>query len=230
MLVKRMEMATKKEVRDAFDFIVDDYDNYMAKTNHLNAQKKIIALLAKEINGEVLDVATGTGSIALSIAKISNTKVTGADISEKMIEKAKEKGKKVNASVDFLVNDIEKSTFSDNRFDTIVCCLGILWFTDKKKALKEMKRICKKDGKIILIEEEGQTTRSKKDEQKNEQIFNERLRKFFSRIEKLETPVSIKEIVKKMSKLDYKLAKKVRVEIDESHGFVGMVFKTRATR
>jgi demethylmenaquinone methyltransferase/2-methoxy-6-polyprenyl-1,4-benzoquinol methylase len=220
-------MTAEKEIKEAFDFIVNDYDDYMKKTNHLNAQKKIIELLAKEINGKVLDVATGTGSIALSVAKIPNTKVTGTDISEKMIEKAKEKEKKADVIVNFLVDNIEESAFSDKRFDTIICCLGAPWFTNGEKALKEMKRICKQDGKIILIEEEGETTRSKKEEQKGEQIFNERLRQFFSRIEKLEILTSIEEIAEKMNKIDYKLTKKVKAGIDKKHGFVGMVFKYR---
>lgn len=103
----------------------------------------------------------------------------------------------------------------------------MLWFINKEKALREMVRICKKRGKIILIEEKGETVRSKrlKKMEKQSSIFNKRLLWFFSKIEKLETPISLEEIVRKMNQLGCKLTKKVKARIDENHGFVGMVFE-----
>lgn len=219
-------MVIKNEIKEAFDFITNDYDDYMEKTNHKNAQKKISELLQDEINGEVIDIATGTGIIAINIAKkIPNSRVTATDVSEKMIEKARENARNVGVDVNFLVGDIEKSILPDNKFDIVICCLGMPWFTNREMVLKEIVRICKKSGKIILIEEEGETARSKKPKDKNS-LFNERLLQFFSKVEKLETSISPKEIEEEMDKLSYKLIKKVKTRIDENHGFVGMVFNS----
>lgn len=221
-------MVTKNEIKEAYDFIANDYDDYMEKTNHANAQRGIIELLKGEIKGEVIDVGTGTGIIAINIAKkIPNSKVTAIDISEKIIEKAKRNARKAGVKVNFLIDDIEGSIFPDNKFDIVICCLGMLWFINKGKALREMVRICKKRGKIILIEEEGETVRSKrlKKIENKSSVFNKRLLWFFSKIEKLEIPISLKEIGRKMNKLGYKLTKKVKARIDENHSFIGIVFK-----
>lgn len=219
-------MSTKNEIKGAFSFIASDYNGFMEATNHLKVQQKIIELLQGEIKGEVLDVATGTGAIAISVAKTANAAVTAVDFSEKMIEKARKNAEASCVDVNFLVGDAERLLFPDAKFDVVICCLGMLWFVKKEAALGEMARICKDKGKIILIEEEGKTTRSRSSQktETQESVFNERLQWFFSKIEKLETPISLAEIEKKMVNLNFKLTKKVKARIDDAHGFVGMVF------
>jgi ubiquinone/menaquinone biosynthesis C-methylase UbiE len=217
-------MVTKNEIKEAYDFIADDYDDYMEKTNHAKAQRKIIELLKGEIRGSVIDIGTGTGIIAVSIArKLPDSEVTAVDISERMIEQAKGNTRRAGVDVNFYVGDIEGLLFPDNSFNVVICCLGMLWFINKEKALKEMMRICKDVGKIILIEEKGETLMSKRDAEKT--VFNERLLGFFSKIEELETPISPGEIEEKLNKAGYELTKKVSAGIDENHGFVGMVFE-----
>jgi ubiquinone/menaquinone biosynthesis C-methylase UbiE len=214
-------MVTKNEIKKTYNFIATEYDNYMEETNHARAQREIIELLKDEITGEVIDIGTGTGIIAITIAKkISDLEVTATDISEKMIEEAKRNAKKVGVEVNFLIDDIEQSNLPDNKFDIVICCLGMLWFINKEKALKEMARICKENGKIILIEEEGEAVRSREDLQR----FSQNLQTFFSQIEKLETPISIQEIKEKMTDLSFQLKREYRVPIDQDHGFVAMVF------
>ena len=162
-------MTVKDEIKESFDSIVNDYDSYMENTNHTNSQRKIIELLKDEIKGEIIDIGTGTGFIAISIAKIvKRSKISGIDISENMIEKAKKNAQMAGVDINFFVGDVEKSGLPDNKFDIVICCLGMLWFVDKEASLKEMIRICKNNGKIILIEEEGETTRLKKPEKNRE--------------------------------------------------------------
>lgn len=220
-------MTDKKEITDAFNSIENDYDNYMEKSNHANAQKKIIELLKDEINGKVIDVATGTGTIAICIArKIPNISITAVDVSEKMIEKAKKNAELAGVDINFLVGDSEKLKISDKKFDIVICCLGLLWIIDKEAALKEMARICKINGKIILIEEEGETARARRPGDEN-LIFSEKMLSFFSKVEKLETSISLEEIERKVKKLGYNIVKKIKERIDEYHGFVGMVFEAK---
>jgi ubiquinone/menaquinone biosynthesis C-methylase UbiE len=119
----------------------------MEKTNHAKAQREIIELLHEEIWGSVLDIGTGTGIIAASIArKIPDSEVTAIDISERMIEQGKRNTRRAGVDVNFYVDDIEGLLFPDNSFDVVICCLGMLWFIDKEEALKEMMRVCKMGG------------------------------------------------------------------------------------
>ncbi|MBA7491898.1 methylase [subsurface metagenome] len=221
IISSEVKMPTKAEIREAYDSVAEDYDAYMEKTGHAEAQRKMVGLLKDDIKGNVLDVGTGTGIIALEITrKIPSSQVRVTDISEKMLQRVWANARAAGYNnLSFLVDDIEDSVLTNNQFDTVICCLGMLWFIDKDKALREMARICKDRGKIILIEEEGQPLRARKS------AFSKRLLTFFSKIEKLETAISLEDIEEKMSGLGYGLRKRAKWPIDDNHGFVGMVFE-----
>lgn len=53
--------------------------------------------------------------------------------------------------ITFKLDDVENLSFADNTFDTVVDTFGLEYYNDPKKALKEMKRVCKKDGKILIM-------------------------------------------------------------------------------
>lgn len=220
IILIEVKMPTKSQIKEAYDSVTEDYDDYMEVTGHAQAQRKMVELLKEDIRGKVLDVGTGTGIIALEIAeKLRNCEVFASDISEKMLEQGLINREKMGLCVNFITDDMEESPLVDDQFDTVICCLGMLWFIDKDKALSEMARICKANGKIILIEEEGQPTRSRKP------AFSKRLQSFFSKIEKLETPISLKEIEEKMEGLGYQVTRIAKERIDEDHGFVAEVFE-----
>jgi ubiquinone/menaquinone biosynthesis C-methylase UbiE len=103
----------------------------------------------------VLDVATGTGQPALTIAKIvgQNGKVIGVDLSPEMIEVAKEEAAYLGLTntVDFqVVKDESLSMFSDNAFDSVVCRNGLMFMPDPVKALKAFLRVLKPGGKASV--------------------------------------------------------------------------------
>lgn len=212
----------KNKIVGTYDSIAREYDYFMTQTNHQLAQEKILQMLHNEIKGKVLDVATGTGFLALNIkANCKDVRVVGIDISKKMISRARFNAKRKGLKIKFLVADAEKLNFPDKSFDTVICSLGFLWFLDKDSVLKELTRVVKRNGRIIIIEEEGETVRSKNSLKK----FSKNLQKFFSKIEKLETFISIKKIKKKIEKLSLRLVKEYRVPIDQYHSFVGMILK-----
>src|SRR5918999_3470365 len=104
------------------------------------------------IGQTVLDVATGTGQPALTIAKIvgRNGKVIGVDLSPEMIEVAKEEAAYLGLTnkVHFqVVKDESLSMFSDNTFDAIVCRNGLMFMPDPVKALKAFLRVLKPGGR-----------------------------------------------------------------------------------
>lgn len=214
-------MQRNIRVKKAFSGFSGEYDKFMQDTGHTDAKTKVLEMIKNEIKGSVLDVATGTGDIAIWIAKNTITqKIDGVDFSEKMIEKAKEKSRKERLNINFSVQDAESLEYSDKSFDTIICCLGVCWFTNKENVLSEMKRICKDGGKIILLEEKG-TTLSIEKIIKEENIEATKLKIF----EELEDSITIEEIKKMMYKLNCKLIKETQLEpIDENHDLMGFIF------
>ena len=107
------------------------------------------------IGQTVLDVATGTGQPALTIAKIigPNGKVIGVDLSPEMLEVAKEEAASqglTNAVAFQVVKDESLSIFSDNTFDSVVCCNGLMFMPDPVKALKAFLRVLKPGGKASV--------------------------------------------------------------------------------
>src|ERR671917_238489 len=107
------------------------------------------------IGQTVLDVATGTGQPALTIAKIvgRNGKVIGVDLSPEMIEVAKEEAAYLGLTnkVHFqVVKDESRSLFSDNTFDAIVCRNGLMFMPDPVKALKAFHRVLKPERRASV--------------------------------------------------------------------------------
>ena len=107
------------------------------------------------IGHTVLDVATGTGQPALTIAKIvgPNGKVVGVDLSPEMLEIAKQEAASqglTNIAVFQVVKDESLSMFSDNTFDSVVCRNGLMLMPDPVKALKAFLRVLKPGGKASV--------------------------------------------------------------------------------
>ncbi len=106
--------------------------------------------LIERIEGEkVLEVGVGTGK---SLINYPNTlDVTGIDFSKNMLEKAREKiGDKKN--IKLIEMDAQNMKFDDNTFDTVVTSCVFCSVPDPVKGLKEIRRVCKNDGKIIMLE------------------------------------------------------------------------------
>ena len=105
-------------------------------------------------NKEILDYGCGIGKTAQEIEKYNPKKITGIDISEVSIEKARDRANNFKTISDFSVDNCENLRFKDEQFD-LVYGTGILHHLDIKKSLKEIHRILKKNGNMIFIEPLG---------------------------------------------------------------------------
>ena len=105
-------------------------------------------------NSELLDYGCGVGPVIEKVVKLSPKKVTGIDISEISISKAKEKLVNSGSKVELLVDNCEKTMFSNSKFD-IVYGLGILHHLQFSKCINEISRILKPDGTFLFIEPLG---------------------------------------------------------------------------
>jgi ubiquinone/menaquinone biosynthesis C-methylase UbiE len=110
----------------------------------------IIKSLNIKSNDVVLDIASGTGEPALTIASlVTNGEVYATDLSDEMLNIARtyadERG--IN-NIEFKVADVSNLPFADNFFDKVSCRLGFMFFPDMQVAANEMFRVCKSSGKV----------------------------------------------------------------------------------
>lgn len=99
------------------------------------------------IQGNVLDVACGTGDMAVSLVERGCT-VTGVDISEEMLAIARQKA----PIVTFMIADAEHLPFEDASFDAVTCAFGVRNFVHLEQGLSEMLRVLKQGGRMVILE------------------------------------------------------------------------------
>lgn len=147
-----------KQVAHMFDRIAHSYDllNHMLSLGFdkhwRNAAIKSLMPLKPQ---SILDVATGTGDFALLAAnKLKPKRLLGVDISEGMLnigqKKIKEKG--LEEIIELKKDDCMQLNIPDNEFDAVMVAYGVRNFENLEKGLKEMQRVMKKGGQLVIIE------------------------------------------------------------------------------
>ena len=117
-------------------------------------RKKIIRQLHLLPEYHVLDMATGTGDLAITLLKEAGCSVTGIDVSEKMMEIGKNKIRKkgIHEKIEFVIGSAEQIPFDDSTFDVATVAFGVRNFTDLNKGLIEMLRVLRPGGQIAILE------------------------------------------------------------------------------
>ena len=105
-------------------------------------------------NSDILDYGCGVGPAIEKVISYKPKKITGIDISDISINKAKEKFKNSNIKIELLVDNCEKTKFANNKFD-LVYGLGILHHLEFSKCIDEISRILKTNGSLLFIEPLG---------------------------------------------------------------------------
>jgi len=100
--------------------------------------------------GSVLDVGCGYGSNFEYLANAAH--ITGVDVSPVMLDMAREHARHLNLEVDLRQGDIEALAFPDHTFDTVISALATCSYLNPIAALREMKRVCKPNGRLLLLE------------------------------------------------------------------------------
>ncbi len=140
-----------------FDDISPKYDFL----NHLLSfgidriwRKKLVRLLGRRKPSTVLDVATGTGDLAIAIAALKAQKIAGIDISGKMLEIGRQKliEKGLNHIITLQQADAEKIPFSDNSFDAVTVAFGVRNYENLLQGLAEMRRVLRPGGIMLILE------------------------------------------------------------------------------
>ena len=151
-------MAKKDGIRKLFDNIAPDYD----RLNHLLSlnidkgwRKRAVRELVDTTSPlNVLDVACGTGDFTIEIAqKVPHgSQVTGIDLSEGMMKIGREKIASAGVKAEMVQGDCEALTFENETFDRISVGFGVRNFEHLDLGLKEMCRVMKRDGKLVVLE------------------------------------------------------------------------------
>ena len=155
---KNEEEGKKKQVEQMFDQIAFRYDflnRFLSGGIDVWWRKKAIGQLKKLQPKTILDVATGTGDLALMSEKILHPeKITGIDISEGMLEIGRKKILKggLQEKIELLLGDSEAILFEDNTFDAVTVAFGVRNFENLEKGLSEIRRVLKPGGQLIVLE------------------------------------------------------------------------------
>ncbi len=152
----KIQNSEESHIKNIFESISKDYDlmNDLITFKYHSKWKKEIAMIAKEDNPKViLDIATGTGDIAINLSKLKGSQIIGVDISEKMLDVAGDKIRKMNiTNITLELSKAEKLKYKNNFFDLISIGYGVRNFEDLINGLKESYRVLKKNGKLIILE------------------------------------------------------------------------------
>jgi len=143
-----MSNETKK-IKGRYNRVSKIYD-ILEQPMEVMTMSKWREKLIKNIEGpKILEVGVGTGKNLLIYP--NKLEITGIDFSENMLEKANQKIKG-KENITLIEMDAQKMSFADNTFDTIVTSCVFCSVPDPVEGLKEMRRVCRHDGKIIMLE------------------------------------------------------------------------------
>jgi demethylmenaquinone methyltransferase/2-methoxy-6-polyprenyl-1,4-benzoquinol methylase len=155
---KDSELNKKAQVEQMFDNISGGYDG-LNRVISLGAdtrwRKKVINLVLDHDPQSILDIATGTGDLAISFAQHTQTaEIVGLDLSEGMLSIARKKvdGGPLKDRIEFVKGDSEALPFPDNRFHAITVSFGIRNFEDLEKGLSEIFRVLAPGGIFVILE------------------------------------------------------------------------------
>lgn len=150
-------LGKKEQVTKMFDTISGDYDGLNRVISFgidIKWRKKVVRIIKETNPNSILDIATGTGDLAIALAQTHASKIVGLDISSGMLEIGKGKIKKqgLDHKIDMVLGDSENMPFEDNTFDAITVGFGVRNFETLENGLKEILRVLKPGGCFVILE------------------------------------------------------------------------------
>lgn len=154
---KDSTLGKKEQVTQMFDNISGNYDNLNRVISFgidVKWRKKVLKLVSDTKPKTILDIATGTGDLAILLAQTNAEKIIGLDISAGMLEVGKKKVAEKNLSntIELVIGDSENMPFEDNYFDAITVGFGVRNFENLEKGFAEILRVLKPNGIFVILE------------------------------------------------------------------------------
>ena len=154
---KDSQLGKKEQVAQMFDTISGKYDGLNRVISFgidVKWRKKVLKMVSDTNPETVLDIATGTGDLAILMTQTGAKKITGLDISAGMLEVGRKKiaERKLENKIDMVLGDSENIPFEDNSFDAITVAFGVRNFETLEKGLAEILRVLKPGGIFVILE------------------------------------------------------------------------------
>lgn len=154
---KGSALSKKEQVASMFDTISGNYDNLNRVISFgidVKWRKKVLKIISKSNPKTILDIATGTGDLAILMAQTHADKIIGLDISAGMLEVGKQKiaDKDLSNRIEMVLADSENMPFEDHYFDAITVAFGVRNFENLEKGLSEILRVLKPNGTFVILE------------------------------------------------------------------------------
>ncbi|NNE76222.1 MAG: bifunctional demethylmenaquinone methyltransferase/2-methoxy-6-polyprenyl-1,4-benzoquinol methylase UbiE [Pricia sp.] len=154
---KDSELGKKAQVTQMFDRISNDYDGLNRVISFgidIKWRKRVVNILTKKNPRTILDIATGTGDLAINLVKTNADKIVGLDISPGMLAVGKKKivQKNLEKTIEMVVGDSENLPFDDHSFDAVTVAFGVRNFENLEKGLEEIYRVLAPKGTFVVLE------------------------------------------------------------------------------
>lgn len=154
---KDSELGKKEQVAQMFDNISSNYDGLnriISFGTDINWRKKVLKIVSQTQPRIILDVATGTGDLAILMTQTGAKKIYGLDISAGMLDIGRQKitQKNMSQKIEMILGDSEAMPFEDNFFDAITVAFGVRNFENLEIGLSEILRVLKPNGTFVILE------------------------------------------------------------------------------
>ena len=142
-------------VENMFDRIAPKYDFFnrlFSLRIDLLWRKNLVNWMQNDDPKQILDVATGTGELAIALWKNFRVKITAVDLSQEMLNLADKKIKELEADITIQKANAENLPFESNKFDAVSVGFGVRNFENLEKGLSELRRVVKENGNVYILE------------------------------------------------------------------------------
>jgi len=149
--------SKKKQVTEMFDGISTEYDALNRKISlgiDVKWRRRVVDLLIPKKPDSILDIATGTGDLALALNATKASRIVGLDISAGMLSigKSKVKVENLENTIEMVIGDSEALTYDDSSFDAVTVAFGVRNFENLELGLSELFRVLKPGGTLVVLE------------------------------------------------------------------------------
>lgn len=159
---RNSDLSKKGQVEKMFNNISKEYDilnRVISFGIDVSWRKKIVKILKYKNPSTILDVATGTGDLAIAMVKTNAQKIIGLDISKGMLDVGIEKIKdrNLNNTIEMVIGDSENLKYENDFFDAVTVSFGVRNFESLDSGLSEIFRVLKPNGSLVILETSNPT-------------------------------------------------------------------------